>query len=68
MNNAKVVELIQAVKDERKAKGWDNEATAHYLVGYLGGLIGSIIESSKPADRKRIESDLQYYIDHNKGK
>lgn len=68
MNNAKVAELVQAIKDERKAKGWDNDAIAQYLVGYLGGMIGSIIESSKPADRKRIESDLQYHIDSTKGK
>lgn len=68
MNNAKVAELVQAIKDERKAKGWSDEAIANYLVGYLGGMIGSIIESSKPADRKRIESDLQYHIDISKGK
>lgn len=68
MNNAKVAELIQAIKDERKAKGWSDEATANYLVGYLGGMIGTIIESSKPADRKRIESDLQYHVNYSKGK
>lgn len=64
MSNAKVAVLVQAVMDERRAKGWGNEAIANYLVGYLGGMIGSIIESSKPADRKRIESDLQYHIDY----
>lgn len=68
MNNAKVAELVQAIKDERKAKGWSDEGIANYLVGYLGGMIGTIIESSKPADRKRIESDLQYHIDRTKGK
>ena len=64
----KVQQLIEAIKAERKAEGWDADATAHYLVGYLGGLVGSLMDEATPAVRQKMEDTLQYRINQHSRK
>lgn len=65
MHNELVKELIDTIKDKRQAAGWSSESTANYLVGYLSGLIGSIIDEAG-LQRHTIEKNLQYYIQYHK--